>query len=175
MWLEDPMPPDFSESWVRLRSASKVPIGMGENLARRHGFKDFIINQGCDIVQLDVRNTGGLLESKKISDLADLFYLPMAAHDTGSVVCNIATVHWAASVRDFLAAETMIGEAILGRMCTTIMRQAPTPVTRAARTYSRSRTDNTCPCASRAKVGTETTPTAIITLLMPAIGRPGDE
>ena len=109
MWLEDPMPPDFSESWVRLRSASKVPIGMGENLARRHGFKDFIINQGCDIVQLDVRNTGGLLESKKISDLADLFYLPMAAHDTGSIVCNIATVHWAASVRDFLAAETLIG------------------------------------------------------------------
>ncbi len=109
MWLEDPMPPDFSESWVRLRSASKVPIGMGENLARRHGFKDFIINQGCDIVQLDVRNTGGLMESKKISDLADLFYLPMAAHDTGSIVCNIATVHWAASVRDFLAAETLIG------------------------------------------------------------------
>jgi L-alanine-DL-glutamate epimerase-like enolase superfamily enzyme len=109
MWLEDPMPPDFSESWVRLRSASKVPIGMGENLARRHGFKDFIINQGCDIVQLDIRNTGGLLESKKISDLADLFYLPMAAHDTGSIVCNIATVHWAASVRDFLAAETLIG------------------------------------------------------------------
>jgi L-alanine-DL-glutamate epimerase-like enolase superfamily enzyme len=109
MWLEDPMPPDFSESWVKLRSASKVPIGMGENLARRHGFKDFIINQGCDIVQLDIRNTGGLLESKKISDLADLFYLPLAAHDTGSVVCNIATVHWAASVRDFLAAETLIG------------------------------------------------------------------
>jgi L-alanine-DL-glutamate epimerase-like enolase superfamily enzyme len=109
MWLEDPMPPDFSESWVRLRSASKVPIGMGENLARRHGFKDFIINQGCDIVQLDIRNTGGLLESKKISDLADLFYLPLAAHDTGSIVCNIATVHWAASVRDFLAAETLIG------------------------------------------------------------------
>jgi L-alanine-DL-glutamate epimerase-like enolase superfamily enzyme len=109
MWLEDPMPPDFSESWVRLRSASKVPIGMGENLARRHGFKDFIINQGCDIVQLDIRNTGGLLESKKISDLADLFYLPMAAHDTGSVICNIATVHWASSVRDFLAAETLIG------------------------------------------------------------------
>lgn len=109
MWLEDPMPPDFSESWVRLRSASKVPIGMGENLARRHGFKDFIVNQGCDIVQLDIRNTGGLLESKKISDLADLFYLPMAAHDTGSAVCNIATVHWAAAVRDFLAAETLIG------------------------------------------------------------------
>ncbi len=109
MWLEDPLPPDFSDSWVKLRAGSKVPIGTGENLARRHGFKDYIIQQGCDIVQLDIRNTGGLLESKRIADLADLFYLPMAAHDTGSVICNIATVHWAASVRDFLAAETVIG------------------------------------------------------------------
>ena len=25
------------------------------------------------------------------------------------MICNIATVHWAASVRDFLAAETVIG------------------------------------------------------------------
>jgi L-alanine-DL-glutamate epimerase-like enolase superfamily enzyme len=109
LWLEDPMPPDFSQSWVRLAAESGVPIGTGENLARRHGFKDFILNQGCDVVQLDVRNTGGLLESKKIADLADLFYLPMAAHNTGSVIVNFATAHWAASVRDFLAAETLIG------------------------------------------------------------------
>ncbi|MEO7651832.1 MAG: mandelate racemase/muconate lactonizing enzyme family protein, partial [Bryobacteraceae bacterium] len=106
LWLEDPMPADYSESWVKLRAASKVPIGMGESLARRHGFKDFILNQGCDIVQLDVRNTGGLLESKKIADLADLFYLPLAAHNTGSIICTYATIHWAAAVRDFLAAET---------------------------------------------------------------------
>jgi L-alanine-DL-glutamate epimerase-like enolase superfamily enzyme len=50
-----------------------------------------------------------LLESKKIADLAELFYVPMAAHNTGSVVNTMATVQWAASVRDFLAAETLIG------------------------------------------------------------------
>lgn len=109
LWLEDPMPPDFSDAWVRLAAESPVPVCTGENLARRHGFKDFISRGGCDIVQLDVRNTGGLLESKKIADLADLHYLPMAAHNTGSVVANIATVQWAAAVRDFLAAETVIG------------------------------------------------------------------
>ena len=109
LWLEDPMPPDYSEAWPRLASASRVPIATGENLARRHGFREFVSNHGCDIVQLDVRNTGGLLESKKIADLADLHYLPMAAHNTGSVVCNMATVQWAAAVRDFLAAETLVG------------------------------------------------------------------
>jgi L-alanine-DL-glutamate epimerase-like enolase superfamily enzyme len=109
LWIEDPMPPDFSEAWVRLARESRVPIATGENMARRHGFKDFIRNQGCDIVQLDVRNTGGLLESKKIADLADLNYLPMAAHNTGSVICTMATVQWAAAVRDFLALETVVG------------------------------------------------------------------
>jgi L-alanine-DL-glutamate epimerase-like enolase superfamily enzyme len=109
LWLEDPMPSDFSPGWVRLAEASKVPICTGENLARRQGFKDFILQQGCDIVQLDVRNAGGLLESKKISSLAELFDLPMAAHNTGSALNTMATVQWAASVRDFLAAGTAIG------------------------------------------------------------------
>jgi L-alanine-DL-glutamate epimerase-like enolase superfamily enzyme len=109
LWLEDPMPPDFSGAWVRLTSTSRVPIGMGENLARRQGFADFLLQKGCDIAQLDVRNTGGLLESKKIADLADLNLIPMCAHNTGSIVCNYATVQWACAVRDFLAAETLIG------------------------------------------------------------------
>ncbi len=109
LFLEDPMPPDFSQGWVDLCRASKVPICTGENLARRHGFKDFLVQHGCDIAQLDVRNTGGLLESKKIADLADLYYIPMCAHNTGSILCTMATVQWAASVRDFLACETVVG------------------------------------------------------------------
>ena len=109
LWIEDPMPPDFSNAWVELTRASKVPILTGENLARRQGFADFILQKGLHIAQLDVRNTGGLLESKKIADLADMNLIPMCAHDSGSVVNNYATLQWACAVRDFLAAETMIG------------------------------------------------------------------
>lgn len=105
LWLEDPMPPDYTDSWKRLVAASRVPICTGENLTRRQGFKDFIINQGCDIVQLDIRNTGGLLESKRIADLADVFCLPMANHNSGAAVCTLATIQWAASIRDYLATE----------------------------------------------------------------------
>jgi L-alanine-DL-glutamate epimerase-like enolase superfamily enzyme len=109
LWLEDPMPPDFSNAWVRLASVAEVPIGTGENLARRQGFVDFLTQKGCDIAQLDIRNTGGLLESKKIADLADINLIPMCAHNTGGILCNYATVQWACAVRDFLAAETIIG------------------------------------------------------------------
>ena len=109
LWLEDPLPVDYAESWRRLVSSSKVPICTGENLVRRQGFKDFIINQGCDILHPDLRNTGGFLETKRIADMAEVFALPMATHNTGSVVNTIATAHWASTVRDFLISETVVG------------------------------------------------------------------
>ena len=75
LWLEDPLPVDYSDSWKRLVASSNVPICTGENLARRQGFKDFIINQGCDILHPDLRNTGGFLETKRIADMAAIVRL----------------------------------------------------------------------------------------------------
>jgi L-alanine-DL-glutamate epimerase-like enolase superfamily enzyme len=110
VWLEDPLPVDYSESWKRLCMASKVPICMGENLARREGFKDFILNQGCDILHPDLRNSGGFLETKRIADMAHVFGLPMANHNTGSQVYTYAAAQWAASIRDYISLETITGE-----------------------------------------------------------------
>jgi L-alanine-DL-glutamate epimerase-like enolase superfamily enzyme len=109
LWLEDPMPSEFSNAWVRLAEVSKVPIGTGENLSRRQTWIDFLTQKGLHVAQLDVRNTGGLLECKKIADLADLCLIPMAAHNTGSILANYATLQWSCSVKDFIASETIIG------------------------------------------------------------------
>ena len=123
LWIEDPLPPEFSNAWVTLTSASKVNILTGENLARRQTWVDFFQNKGLHIAQLDVRNTGGLLESKKIADLADLNLIPMCSHNSASVICNYASVQWACSVRDFLAAETQIGDG--GWMDDVILHDGP--------------------------------------------------
>jgi L-alanine-DL-glutamate epimerase-like enolase superfamily enzyme len=110
VWLEDPLPVDYSDSWRRLCESSRVPICMGENLARREGFKDFILNQGADILHPDLRNSGGFLETKRIADFAHVFGLPMGSHNTGSQVNTYATCQWAASIRDYVACETVTGE-----------------------------------------------------------------
>lgn len=110
VWLEDPLPVDYSESWRRLCASSPVPICMGENLARREGFKDFIIYQGCDILHPDLRNSGGFLETKRIADLGHIFGLPMGTHNTGSQINTWATCQWAGSIRDFIACETVTGQ-----------------------------------------------------------------
>lgn len=105
MWIEDPMPPGYSASWSKLTAESPVPILTGENLYRQEGFAPFILNQGCHLVQIDIPKAGGLLESKKIADLAQLFYLPVCAHNVASPVGSLASAHCAAAIRDFRAQE----------------------------------------------------------------------
>jgi L-alanine-DL-glutamate epimerase-like enolase superfamily enzyme len=105
MWLEDPMPPYYSPSWSKLTEESPVPILTGENLYRRQGFMPFILNQGCHLVQIDIPKAGGLLESKKIADLAELFQLPVCAHIASTPVGALASAHCAAAIRDFRAQE----------------------------------------------------------------------
>jgi L-alanine-DL-glutamate epimerase-like enolase superfamily enzyme len=110
MWFEDPLGVEYTDSWRRLCESSRVPICTGENLARRQGFKDFIINQGCDILHPDLRNSGGFLETKRIADMAEVFGLPMGTHNTGSQLNTWATCQWAGSIRDFMACETVTGK-----------------------------------------------------------------
>lgn len=110
LWLEDPLPVDYSESWKRLVAASRVPICTGENLERRQGFKDFIINQGADILNPDLRNSGGFLETKRIADMADVFGLPVCNHNTGSQLHTWATCQWAGAIRDYMTCETITGQ-----------------------------------------------------------------
>ena len=110
LYLEDPLPVDYTDSWKRLCESTKVPICMGENLARREGFKDFILNGGADILHPDLRNSGGFLETKRIADLAHIFGIPMATHNTGSQVNTYASCQWAASIRDYMSCETVTGE-----------------------------------------------------------------
>ena len=109
LWFEDPLQVEYSDAWTRLCQSVHVPICTGENLARRQGFKDFIIQHGCDILHPDLRNSGGFLETKRIADMADVFGLPMANHNTGSQVHTWATCQWAASIRDYMTCETITG------------------------------------------------------------------
>ena len=110
LWLEDPLLVDYSDSWRRLCASSQVPILTGENLTRREGFMEFIINQGCDILNPDLRNSGGFLETKRIADMAHIFGMPLCTHNTGSQVCTYAAVQFAGAIQDYLALETITGE-----------------------------------------------------------------
>jgi len=103
------MPPDYADSWAKLTAASPVPILTGENLYRVQGFRPFIENNAVHLVQIDIPKSGGLIESKKIADLANLYDIPVCAHTASSPLGAIAAAHCAASMRDFRAMEFSIG------------------------------------------------------------------
>ena len=64
-----------------------------------------ITMQAVDIVQPDVPKVGGLLEAKKIADLADIYYIPIAAHNVSSPIATLAACHTCASMRNFTILE----------------------------------------------------------------------
>jgi L-alanine-DL-glutamate epimerase-like enolase superfamily enzyme len=101
MWVEDPLPPENTDAMARLARATRTPICTGENLYGVHGFRPLIGSQACAGVHIDIPKSGGLLESKRISDLADMWEIWTAAHNPASPVGTIASAHAAASMRGF--------------------------------------------------------------------------
>jgi L-alanine-DL-glutamate epimerase-like enolase superfamily enzyme len=110
MWLEDPLPVDYTGAWTQLTARSPVPIHTGENLARREGFAPFIVNQGCHLINPDLRNSGGFLETKRIADLASLYGISTTTHNTASQLHTYQICQWATSIRDFVICETITGQ-----------------------------------------------------------------
>ncbi len=105
LWLEDPTPPDNVEALKRVTDNSPVPICSGENHYTRHGLRTMITTQAVDIIQPDIPKAGGLLEAKKIADLADIYYIPMAAHNVSSPIATMAACHACATMRNFITLE----------------------------------------------------------------------
>ena len=107
LWfVEDPTPPPNADALARITRASDVPICTGENLYTRQTFREFIEKQACDIIQPDPQKTGGLLETKKIADWADLYYITMACHNMCTPVGTIANGHACLAIRSFVALES---------------------------------------------------------------------
>jgi L-alanine-DL-glutamate epimerase-like enolase superfamily enzyme len=105
LWLEDPIPPENVEAMAKVAAATRTPICTGENFYTRFGFRELIQQQAADIVSPDLAKAGGLLEGRRIADLADLYYIPVAPHNIGSPIETIATCHVMAAVPNFLALE----------------------------------------------------------------------
>jgi len=104
-WLEDPLPIENVEALAKLRGATSTPICTGENLYLRDPFVRLLAAGGADIIEPDLPRSGGMLEFKRICDLADHYYVAVAPHNVGSPVATIAAVQMGAAVPNFLAVE----------------------------------------------------------------------
>ena len=105
LWLEEPVPPENVDAMREVRESTSTPICCGENLFLRHGFREVLEKRAADIIMPDLQKCGGLLEGRKIADMAHTYYVPFAPHCVVSPIGTMASCHVCAAVPNFLVLE----------------------------------------------------------------------
>lgn len=105
LWLEEPVPPENLEALAEVRRNTRTPICAGENVYTRFDFKRLFELKAVDYVMPDVAKCGGIAESKRIANMAELDYIPFAPHNVSSPVGTIAAAHVCAAVSNFAVLE----------------------------------------------------------------------
>jgi galactonate dehydratase len=105
VWLEEPVPAENIDAMRDVRQSTHTPICCGENVYMRWGFREYLEKQAVDIIMPDVQKCGGLLEARKIADMAHTYYTPIAPHSQASPIGAMAAAHAMACCPNFLVAE----------------------------------------------------------------------
>lgn len=104
-WLEDLVPWQLVDSWVQLERALHTPVCTGEDIYLAEGFRPLIDARAVNIIHPDLATSGGILETKRIGDLAQERGISMALHMAGTPISTMASVHCAAATENFIALE----------------------------------------------------------------------
>ncbi len=104
-WMEDPVPWQLTGQYVRLAKATTTPIATGEDIYLKENFLPLFQSGALAVVHPDVLSTGGIMETKKIGDMAEDYGVAMALHMAESPIGCMAAVHVAAATRNFTALE----------------------------------------------------------------------
>jgi len=104
-WLEDLVPWQFTDKWVQIERALNTPVATGEDIYLKEGFLPLLQARAVNIIHPDLATSGGILETKKIGDLAQQYGISMAMHMAGTPISTMASVQCAAATENFIALE----------------------------------------------------------------------
>jgi L-alanine-DL-glutamate epimerase-like enolase superfamily enzyme len=104
-WLEDMIPWQNTELLRKIADAVDVPILTGEDIYLKEPFEVLCREHAVDIIQPDLETSGGILETKKIGDMAQEYGVPMVLHCAATPIGSMAGVHCAAATENFLVME----------------------------------------------------------------------
>lgn len=110
MWFEEPVPPENIEEMARVAAHTSIPIAAGERLATKYEFARLIEQQAAQIIQLDVGQCGGILESKKIAAIAEAHYAMIAPHMYQGPIAAAAAVQLGTCSPNFLIQEWNVND-----------------------------------------------------------------
>ena len=100
-WVEEPVPPDNIAALAKATDKINLPVATGERLHNKYEYRELINLQAADILQPDITQTGGFLETKKIAAMGDMCYMTVAPHNVGGPVSTATALHFAACTTNF--------------------------------------------------------------------------
>ena len=100
-WIEEPVPPENLAALKKVAEKVSIPVATGERLHTRYDYRTLFELQAADIIQPDITQFGGLLETKKLAAWAEIYYVLVAPHNVGGPVSTAAALHFAASTPNF--------------------------------------------------------------------------
>jgi len=106
LYLEDVMLMNNAKSYAALANETSVPICMSETLATRYEYREFLELKACDVIMYDLTWCGGISEAKKISDMADAYFIPTSPHTCGGPLLWFASIHMTTALPNFLIMES---------------------------------------------------------------------
>lgn len=104
-WLEDMLPWQLTEQYRQLKASLRSPLCTGEDIYLKEGFLPLLQAGAVSVIHPDLATAGGIMETKKIGDLAQDYGVAMAMHFAGSPISFLANVHCAAATENFYVLE----------------------------------------------------------------------
>jgi len=90
-FYEEPVDPSDFGALKKVSEHVNIPIAAGERLYTRYGFRQILETHAVDIVQPDLGSTGGILETKFIAAMAEVYSARVQLHVCASPVSTAAT------------------------------------------------------------------------------------
>jgi galactonate dehydratase len=107
LFLEDMLLQDNMQAYVSLNQETNIPLVISERLASRFGFREMLEAKAGAIAMYDLTWCGGISEGKKISDMANTYYVPTMMHTAGGPILWYASTHVAAAITNLFYVESV--------------------------------------------------------------------
>lgn len=100
LWFDEPCPLSNLTAAYRIASENVTPIGFGRFAAEQGVFQDLLRSDAIDVVRPDV-GLHGITQARRISALAETYYVAVAPFHDGGPIATAAALNLAASLPNF--------------------------------------------------------------------------
>lgn len=107
LWFEEPIPPDNLDEFAKVQAHVPMTVATGERMTTKSEFAAVLKSGGAGILQPALGRSGGILETKKIAAIAEVFNAQMAPHLYAGPVEWAANIQLSANIPNLLIAETI--------------------------------------------------------------------